>query len=151
MTYEDKDSGSISEWNEGNFKNLRLHEAQEMINVGKVNPFSLSEDKQSWNYEMWKAGIDILFGEGKAKYSDEESEEVEKVKELLERFLELRVPFKLITEHSFGTKRDRFIPIKDNQKKIKEVMEMYESIVKKYNDEHGLSTKNADKRDWRGL
>ncbi len=43
----------------------------------------MSQFNQSWNYEEWKAGIDILYGEGKAKYSDEESQEVEKVKVII--------------------------------------------------------------------
>ena len=59
--FEEGDNGNISEWNEGNFKNLRLHEAQEMINLGKINPFSHSQDKTTWNYHIWKSGIDINF------------------------------------------------------------------------------------------
>lgn len=147
MDYTPKGDGSISEWNEGNFKNLRLHEAQELINEGKIEPFSLSLNKTSWNFQIWRAGIDILFGEGKSKYSKEEIEEVEKIKSFLEVYLDLRHPFKRITEYFISSKKDKFIPIHENQKKIKELLEKYEEIVKRYNDTHGLSTRNKDEYD----
>ncbi len=147
-------NGSISEWNEGNFKNLRLHEAQEMINMGKVNPFSYSENETAWSYQIWKAGIDILYGEGASKYSTGEKSEVEQVemiKNFVERYLSIKPPFRKITEYHIDSKQDKFIPIKENQQKIKKALEIYEKIVKKFNDKHGLSTRNRDDDDWRGL
>ena len=60
---DESGNGSVSEWNEGNFKCIRLHEAQELINLGKVNPFAYSRERTAWNHQVWKAGIDILYGE----------------------------------------------------------------------------------------
>ena len=149
--FDSESNGVISKWNEGNFKNLRLHEAQEMINSGKVNPFAYSTESNAWNYQVWGAGIDILYGEGCSKYSDEEVEEVDKVKKFCETVIELKPPFMKITEHHIDSRQVRFTPIKENQKKIKDLLEMYEKIVKRYNDDHGLSTGNKDEDDWRGL
>lgn len=143
--------GSISEWNEGNFKNLRLHEAQEWINAGKVSPFEPTEDKTKMNYQIWKAGIDILYGEGQSKYSDDEIKEVNDIKDLVESMIEMKPPVRKITEHSINGKRDKLTPIPENQKRIKKYLEVYEEIVKKHNDAHGLSTRNRDEEDIKGL
>ncbi len=140
-------NGSISEWNEGNFKNLRLHEAQEMINMGKVDPFSYCSEGTSWNYQIWKAGIDILFGEGSSKYKDTEIKEVEKICSFYDQFLVAKPPFKQITEHHIDSQGTKFIPNQENQKKIKKILQMYEKIVKQYNDDHGLSTRNKEEEE----
>lgn len=138
------DEGVISKWNEGDLKNLRLHDAQVKINDSKVNPFSYSHEFMNWNYLNWKGGIDVLFGEGMSKYSDTEVEEVVRIKNIIETFLELRTPFKKIYGSEEGKKIEKFIPVKEDQHKIKEYLELYEKIVKKYNDAHGLSTGNIE-------
>jgi len=151
MGFEIKEEGLKSEWNEGNFKNLRLHEAQEMINLGKLNPFVSSEDGTTWNYQIWLGGIDILLGEGMSKYGDDEVIEIENEKKFIEELIKLKPPFTRIIEFKLNGQKGRFIPIPKNQKRIKKILENYESIVKKFNDIHGLSTRNADDDDWRGL
>lgn len=153
MAYNKKEmnEGSISEWNEGNFKNLRLHEAQEWINNGKISPFELSDDRTKFNFQIWKSGIDILYGEGQSKYSSEEIDEVEGMKKLCETIIEIKPPTIRVTEHSIEGRKDKLIPNQENQKKIKELLEKYEFVVKKYNDDHGLSTRNKEEEDWRGL
>lgn len=144
------DTGSISEWNEGNFKNLRLHESQEMINSGKINPFGSSEDGTTWNYLLWKSGIDILYGEGQSKYKDEEIIEIEEIKKTIKLILKVKPAFKIIQKLKYGGNESKFIPIKKNQDKIEEFLELYEKQVKQYNDDHGLSTRNKEE-DLRGL
>lgn len=149
MKKED-DVGSISEWNEGNFKNLRLHEAQQLINMGKINPFGMSENGTSWNYQVWKSGIDILYGEGQSKYSEGEIDEIDNIQELIETILRIKPPFKTITEHSYIGTNNNFVPITENQRKIEKFLKLYEKKVKEYNDAHGLSTRNKDE-DLKGL
>lgn len=141
------DFGKVSEWNEGNWKNLRLHEAQETINHGKTDPFIYSQEYRRWNYVLWKGGIDVLFGEGMSKYSEEEIERVLRMKKIIETFLELKTPFKKIYSYGIGGRKEKYVPVKEDQSKIKEYLEKYEQIVKKYNDEHGLSTRNRDDMD----
>jgi len=141
------DFGSVSGWNEGNFKNLRLHEAQEMINIGKVNPFSLSEDGTSWKYEGWKAGIDILFGEGISKYAKDEIDEVKAIKNFVEKYILIHPPFKYITIYNIQGKQTKFKSLKENQNNVKKYLEEYEEKTKKFNDIHGLSTRNLDGYD----
>jgi hypothetical protein len=136
--------GSISEWNEGNFKCLRLHEAQEMINIGKSNPFAMNEDKTAWNYQTWKAGIDILYGEGDSKYDGKEIEEVNKVKNFVESLIKFKPPFKKVITDSIEGRRVNFIVNTENHENIRLAIEGYERLVKKFNDKHGLSTRNAN-------
>jgi len=149
MVFDPKetDEGFTSEWNEGNFKNLRLHEAQEMINMGKINPFGYSEDETSWNYQIWKGGIDILLGEGQSKYATGEIEEVKTQKKFVEEIIKFKPPFKRIKEFKLHGSVGRFISIPANQERIKEILQDYENIVKKLNDVHGLSTRNRDSMD----
>ncbi len=142
--------GAVSEWHEGNFKTLRLHEAQEMINYGKVNPFSIAEDEQAWKYQIWKAGIDILYGEGQSKYSDDEEKEVENIRDYIYRVLQVFPPFKTISETNYAGKKDRTIGINSNQEKIERILYLYEKKVKQLNDVHGLSTRNQED-DTKGL
>ena len=70
--------GEISEWNEGNFKTLRMHQAQDLINRALINPFKKSgiDNGDKFNYELGIDGINILFGEGESKYAESEYEEV---------------------------------------------------------------------------
>ena len=141
------DSGKISEWNEGNLKSIRLHEAQEMINWGKISPLKVSADGSSWNYEMWIAGIDILCGEGQAKYSDGELKEILEVKDLVV----LRIKFfpirKIVTINSIGSSKQQYVVNQDNWEKLKRLIELYEHKTKSYNDKHGLSTRNREDMD----
>lgn len=148
---EDIGGGSISEWNEGNFKNLRLHEAQEMINYGKNKPFDWDYESSCWKYDHWKAGIDILYGEGESKYSDEEIKEVEKIIKVIEKSIKLKKPYNKIKSYGAGGVETKYTPIIENQDKIIELLRIYEKIVKKFNDMHGLSTRNKEEEDWRGL
>lgn len=139
--------GSISEWNEGNLKSLRLHEAQEMINFGKINPLQISNDGMSWNYEMWIAGIDILCGEGKAKYSDKEVEEIDKIKQLVELRKKYFSPVKNARTYTIGgTKIQHFVNV-EKWEHLKKLIDLYEHKTKLFNDMHGLSTRNMDDFD----
>ena len=139
--------GSISEWNEGNLKSLRLHEAQEMINIGKINPLQLSNDGISWNFEMWIAGINILCGEGKAKYSDNEIQEIDKIKDLVESRKKFFYPIKKVKKSSIGSTQQQHLIDVGNWEHLKKLIDIYEHKTKLFNDMHGLSTRNMDDFD----
>ena len=140
---DDKGSGQISEWNEGDYKNLRLHKAQEIINastlnpLGKMNLFGINK----LGYRFWFDGIDMLFGEGMSKYSPDEVKEIEKLREEVENLIESNPASKNFTnwkgEKGESIHYDKWKPIK---KKLRE----FEYKVKKYNDNHGLSTRNRE-------
>ena len=133
--------GQISEWNEGTLKSIRLHEAQQMINLAKVDLLRRLPDG-SHNYDLWFAGINNLYGEGYSKYKETERVEVDKVYDLIQSLLAFLPPFKYASEDSFNGKKQREILNAENWKSIKKLGEIFEKKVKIYNDAHGFSTKN---------
>lgn len=135
-------TGAISEWNEGNLKSLRLHEAQEMINIAKINPTAKSSTDSSWNYQNWIAGIDILFGEGNAKYSDTETKSIKKIREVIDMFLVKYPIHKSVNYRTMTDTRKKYKTLNGNWERLRVLIEMYEEQVKYYNDKHGLSTRN---------
>lgn len=129
--------GEISEWNEGNFKSMRLHQAQELINYSKVNPFGRTVNK--WNYELWFVGVDIMLGEGIQKYNDSESDKSIELKKEVEGLMEKeRICF-----ISNNNSRKIVTINTDPWKLLKVKLEEFEYLIKRYNDKHGLSTKNV--------
>ena len=97
MEMNDKD-GAISEWNEGNLFSLRLHEAKELINCGKMNPL-IKINLHQYGYEIWKSGIDILYGEGNAKWREEEKVIAKTIKDLLDESLMLKQIHKVLVSN----------------------------------------------------
>lgn len=140
--------GEVSKWNEGNFKNLRLHEAQEMINFSKIHP--LKKTNGTWNYETWISGIDILYGEGHSKYKDKEIENIEKIKKIITDVVMYKPPFKVIVNSGMGGKSHGFKINYEAWENLRKLIEIFEQKVKYFNDQHGLSTGNVDE-DWEGL
>ena len=142
----DMDKGKVSEWNEGNLKSLRLHEAQELINTSKMNYLKSLGDGR-YSYDSIISAINILYGEGSAKYSEEERNEVDKIKELVELRREALPPHTIINNFNMGNRINKSILNLDNWKSLKVLIELYENKVKCYNDIHGLSTRNYDDMD----
>ena len=140
MAHDILKDGSVSEWNEGNLKSTRLHEAQTIINYAKMNLLAMSGD--SFNYEMWISGIDILYGEGQSKYKEKEIEDVEKVRTIISLLIEYKFPHQVINEETSSGKRQKIMFDKKNWQVLKVATELFEKIVKQYNDSHGLSTRN---------
>jgi len=136
---EQNTEGTISQWNEGNLKSLRLHEAQELINIAKMDPIR--------KHREWIDGIIILYGEGESKYSDGEIKEIESIKELI--FLSLKLKQIIITKNNsaiFSSFNNITINYK-NWDTLRKLIELFEQKVKKANDLHGLSTRNYDSMD----
>jgi len=139
--------GLVSEWNEGIFKTIRLHDAQQLINQSKIFPLRISIDGMNFNFELWIAGINILYGEGQSKYSSEEIEEIEKLKEDLDSMIAENPPYKIVQEKTYSGMKKKILLRHDNFNKIKKKIEEFEKKVKYYNEIHGLSTRNAGEYD----
>ena len=142
MNNKFQEGGQISEWNEGDYKNLRLHKAQEIINFASIDPFKKLNFFGTiiFGYKAWFEGINILFREGKAKYSETEFGEVKKLREEIETLLSENEICK-----EFEERGRRVISINlNNWKEIKKKLNDYEDKVYMYNDSHGLSTRNRE-------
>jgi hypothetical protein len=144
-----RDEGKISEWNEGNLKSIRLHEAQEMINYAKDNKLKQLSDSR-WGYLAWISGIDILYGEGCSKYSQKEIDEIELIKHVIELALKYRNPHKLILCGGIGKSKKDYILNERDWENLQKIIVIYEQKVKYFNELHGLSTRNYSE-DWKGL
>lgn len=137
--------GEVSEWNEGNFKSLRLHQAQDLMNRAKIFPlkkFGIEPDSK-FNYEIWFDSIIILFGEGSAKYSEKEYDEVCLLQEEVTDIMEKNPPCSLKKSYINGDYHKVTSVNQKRWKDLKKKIEEFEYKVKSYNDKHGLSTRNV--------
>ena len=140
---KDSKKGEYSEWNEGDYKNLRLHKAQEMINLSSVAPMEKINffDIKKYGYELWFDGINILFGEGMQKYGEDEYKKVVGLRNAIEEFIRTkRVCYPITNQY----KQKGMGVNMENLKDLKMLLRDYEYLVKVYNDKHGLSTRNRD-------
>jgi len=140
-----RDGGTVSQWNEGNLKNIRLHEAQELINTSKISP--LEKQGTYFGYQLWIAGVEILYGEGYSKYKSDEIEVIERIKIIINNKLMLYPPIKVIVINSVNSQERSSRLNYKNWEELKKLIELFEQKVKLYNDKHGLSTKNYDYDD----
>lgn len=143
--YEKKQDGFVSGWNEGDLKNLRLHNIQTAINYYKTNPL-VKDDFGIYNYENWFKQIECLCDEGKSKYTAKEKEEVGKIISLIELSLELRPIFKIIKNEGFKNKKMEILN-RENWKENLKLLRLFEDKVKYFNDLHGFSTRNIDSEE----
>ena len=149
----DSNDGEVSEWNEAVFKMKRLHELQTEINRVKMDLLSKHDLKNNlYNYEVWLSSIDALYSEGQAKYKPTEITELDNLKKLIEMYREV-LPvhtYKVKDSYSCNNKVRPSLII-HNWKALKNLIDLFESKVKYYNDKHGLSTKNAESMDGRSI
>ncbi len=140
---ENNFKGETSEWNEGDYKNLRLHKAQEIINASTLNPLGHMNlfGINKLGYRFWFDGIDMLFGEGMSKYSSDEVKDIEKLREDVEKLIESNPASKNFM--NWKGEKGKSIHY-NNWIEIKKKLREFEYKVKKYNDQHGLSTRNKD-------
>jgi len=139
------DNIKVSEWHEGTFKTARLHDCQNLINYYKRNLKGRSEGR--FNYENWYIECKNLRDEGDSKYTDGkggEREQCEKMEKLIEKFLEQRSPFISYLAGNMGSGKIEYQFNEEYFKDIIELIRKYEQLVKFFNDEHGLSSKNRD-------
>ncbi len=138
--------GSISEWNEGSLKSVRLHESQTIINYAKMDLLGRSQGV-GFNQSIWISGIEVLYGEGQSKYSNPEIKEIEKIRNLIRYYLEHNPVFIFVVEESIYSTKEKYVLDKGNWEKLRKIVELFEKYVKKYNDVHGLSTRNQSGGD----
>lgn len=134
--------GAVSQWNEGNLKSLRLHEAQEIINFSKINP--LKKTNGEYNYQLWIYGVTILYGEGCSKYGTEEIEEVERIKEIINKVISAKPPIKTLMMNGINKSEKKTSVNYENWENLRRLIEIFEQKVKYFNDKHGLSTRNIE-------
>ena len=143
MVYYSKD-GIDSEWNEAALKYKRLDEQQENINLLKLD--LLGKIGNEFKYAILLRVIENLYKEGRSKYSADEKEEVDKILENCNLCLKLFPPHKQVVNHSVNKSAQLVDVINpQNYKMYLSLITYFEDLVKDYNDQHGLTTKNRRK------
>lgn len=140
--------GAVSQWNEGELKNLRLHKANEIINFAILNPLKklslFGGQIEGFGYELWFKGIQMLFGEGSEKYSSNEKKEIEKIRDEIETIIETQK----ISYESGNNSGARIIGVYNAPwVKLRKKLREFEYEVKRCNSMHGLSTRNKEEDD----
>lgn len=149
--YELNVDGQMSEWNEAMFKMIRLHKLQTELNITKLNPLEKSEMANQYNYIVWFSLLNGLYFEGKAKYKTAELKELDEVKDTIEKFI-VKCPVHVTSiVMSYGGRKSRDQINEKNWTILKSLLESYETLIKLYNDKHGLSTKNAEDMNGRSI
>ena len=136
----DKNNGMESEWNEASLKSRRLDEIQSLMNFLKMNLLGMTEGTH--NYIQLLRSIDLLYGEGRSKYSDKEKESVDKLRDLAGNYLKFMPPHTPIQNSSLAETRMTYLFNQKNYEKLMDILYHFEMRVKDLNDQHGLTTKN---------
>lgn len=149
--WQSQTDGEVSLWNEAMFKMRRLNQIQEEINRCKMYLLGKHWVTGQWNYIVWFNAVNSLFGEGESKYSNEEKEEIRKIRNLIEEELNVHPPHEVQVSQTINGKKFREVLNKERFANIKKLITLFESQVKLYNDKHGLSTANKDNIDAKSI
>lgn len=145
-------SGKDSEWNEGAFKSMRLHDCQNYINYYKRNLKGFDTGTKKYNYENWFIEVQNLRDEGDAYWSSDEVKEVNLIEAEIRKAIKEK-PAHLIAINSGMGVNPHSTSVAWSNARLEEFsnsIREYERKVKRYNALHGLTTKTRDE-DEEGL
>jgi len=128
----------ISEFNELQFKMIRIHKLQDQINELFVNPLSPNLAFGDYNYNLLVSIIRNLYAEVHSKCTDEEREEINNLLEDIDNLMEDEPPYQQ-SNHPTGRKA---ILDNDNWKKLRKKIHTLNLKVRGLLDAHGY---NPDK------
>lgn len=135
MGYDDE-GGRQGRFNAGIAAAERLDSLQRVINSARFNPLLVQPETQTYKFQVMKDAIDGLVGEGRAKFSEAEQLECNKLKDLVELFLKYNYP---ITPTKDGPKVNPLY-----YEKLMKLLCIYENKVKGFLDIHNLNNPNAE-------
>lgn len=91
MAFYPKDNGEsdglTSKFNEASFKMLRFHKLQYEINICRCNPLNFNEPNKVYNFQVWITNLDSMMMEMIGKLSEEEKENILKMRQVIQTFL----------------------------------------------------------------
>lgn len=130
----------ISEFNELQFKMIRIHKIQDQINELWNNPLIMNHFFGNYNYESLLSNIQRLYSECYAKTTEHERKEYKKLIEEIEKLIEDKPPFEK-SQHPLG-KRLSFN--KNNWKELNKKLTALDLYVRELLDKHGFSPDKDD-------
>jgi len=138
-TDPEMDEGKISEFNAAAFKMRRLDKNLDSLNEISTNLFAWNEEFGVFNFELKLARCNQLYQEVESKLNPNDRKDGLKLKQAIEKILQ---------------KYPIFIKPRGNKQKMKINKDMqiimanwlikYETLVRKFIDEHGMDTRYDD-------
>jgi len=125
----------ISEFNELQFKMLRVHKLQDQINELSINPLSPNLSFGDYNYNLIISILESLYSEVHAKCDKEEQERARKKFEEIDNLIENNSPY----EKGNHPTSKKSILNKENWKKIKKEIKELNLYTRTLLDKHGFS------------
>lgn len=129
--------GEISKFNPAQHKMNRINNISEIINECKLNLEAWNYQFNDWNFNIYLKSLNILYKEVKPKFSDNEKKHCELIKDSIEMAM-IEFP---ISQRS----RNKWTRIDEFRLSIfKKHIEIYEDVIRSYQDAHGLDTPNME-------
>ena len=136
MAY-DEEEGKISQYNAADLKMRRLDKELSDVNNLNGNLFAWNYENGVWNFELKFARCNSLYQEVESKLKKEERNDGEKMKEAIELALKKWPVFK-------KTHGKKIIADKKMQELIRKWLFKYETLIRKFIDDHGMDTRYDD-------
>jgi len=130
----------ISEFNELQFKMIRVHKLQDQINELWNCPLMMNFNFGSYNYESIFSNLQSLYAEVYAKCTPDEIKEYNGLEEEIEKLIEDEPPFEF-GNHPTSKKASLN---KDNWKEINKKLSDLRKLIKRLLDNHGYSPDKDD-------
>jgi len=125
----------ISEFNELQFKMIRIHKLQDQINELWINPLSPNFSFGDYNYNLIIAILEDLYSEVHAKCSKEEQDKIKEDFENIEDTIEKNPPY-VKGNHPTSKRASLDMP---NWKELKRELKRINLYIRTLLDNHGYS------------
>jgi len=132
--------GSTSTFNEALGQMKRLHELQDRVNWCNVNLLLFDYSFNKYHYEIKFETVLSLMMEASSKMKDTELTEAKKLRDDIEEVIATKEIIYWVSEDN-GVKRQMLRV--DDWKKLKKDLFDFELTVRKYLDDHGLTSPKA--------
>lgn len=151
MAYYNKpqDETRISQWNEAQLKMFRINTLQERINDLWTNPLAYNEEAGKYNFELLFQSIISYWYEVRPKTNNNEKDEMDKIVDIIEKFMDNNPIIRKITIESPATYMKQYAPqgIKTDINKwkiLRKLLRRFEGDIKTLAEIHGISGRNQE-------
>lgn len=139
--YDEEDMKG-SKFNEGVLQTIRIHKLQDKINFASQHLNHFFDDEQLYGYEIKFECINQLLVEVSSKLSPEEDEEIDKIKNAIEMFIE-KNPIHIKQRNSVSFMESVSCD-KISLNVLKKALFNYDKKVRKLLEQHGLGNPDVE-------
>jgi len=144
-----KEDINVSQWNEAQLKMFRINTLQERINDLWTNPLAFNDEAGKYNFELLFQSIISYWYEVRPKTNNTEMEEMDKIVNVVENFMDQNQIIKKKTIESPATYINQHVPSGfttdiNKWKILRKLLRKLEGDIKGLAELHGLSGKNKE-------